>query len=85
MKWLKRIDQENDMPGKFLVSLSHNLLDVTTEDIKQFVVIHDLKKMLVFKEDVAIMFIYVFGGHRRPTKPPMRKMSFCSLNLFCSR
>jgi hypothetical protein len=27
---------EHDMPGEFLVSLSHNLLDVTTEDIKQF-------------------------------------------------
>ena len=31
--------QEHDMPGEFHVSLSHNLLDVTTEDIEQFVAI----------------------------------------------
>ena len=30
---------EHDMPGEFHVSLSHNLLDVTTEDIKQFAAI----------------------------------------------
>ena len=30
---------KNDMPGEFLVSLSHNLLAVTMEDIKQFVAI----------------------------------------------
>jgi hypothetical protein len=30
------------------------LLDVTTEDIKQFVAIQDLKQMPVFQEDVAI-------------------------------
>ena len=28
---------EHDMQGEFPVSLSHNMLDVTTEDIKQFV------------------------------------------------
>ena len=26
---------EHDMPGEFHISLSHNLLDVTTEDIKK--------------------------------------------------
>ena len=40
---------EHDMPGEFPVSLSHNLLDVTTEDIKQFVAIQALKQMLVFR------------------------------------
>jgi hypothetical protein len=30
---------EHDMPGEFPVSLSYNLLDITTEDIKQFVAI----------------------------------------------
>ncbi len=30
---------EHNMPGEFPVSLSHNLLDVTTEDINQFVAI----------------------------------------------
>jgi hypothetical protein len=45
---------ENDMPGEFPVSLSHNLLDVTTEDIKQFVAFQALKQMSVFREDVAI-------------------------------
>ncbi len=42
------------MPCEFPVSLSHNLLDVTTEDIKQFVAIQPLKQMSVFQEDVAI-------------------------------
>ena len=45
---------EDDMPGKFRVSLSHNMLDVTTEDIKQFVDIHALKQMSIFQENVAI-------------------------------
>ncbi len=45
---------QNDMPGEFTVSLSHNLLDVTTEDIKQFVAIKALKQMSVFQENVAI-------------------------------
>ncbi len=40
---------EHDMPGEFLVSLSHNLLDVTTEDIKQFVAIRALKQMSVLR------------------------------------
>jgi hypothetical protein len=39
---------EHDMPGEFPVSLSHNLLDVTTEDIKQLVAIQSLKQMSVF-------------------------------------
>jgi hypothetical protein len=30
------------------------LLDVTTEDIKQFIAIHALKQITVFQEDVAI-------------------------------
>ena len=42
------------MPGGFLVSLSHNLLDVATEDIKQFIDILALKQMSVFQEDVGI-------------------------------
>ena len=35
----KMVDEypEHDMPGEFHVSLSHNLLDVTTEDMKQYV------------------------------------------------
>jgi hypothetical protein len=45
---------EHDMPGKLFVSLSHDLLDITTEDIKQFVAIHALKQMSVFQEGVAI-------------------------------
>jgi hypothetical protein len=44
----------HDTPGEFLVSLSHNLLDVITEDIKQFDAIQALKQMSDFKEDVAI-------------------------------
>ncbi len=40
---------KHDMPGEFLVSLSNNLLDVTTKDIKQFVAIHALKQMSVFQ------------------------------------
>ncbi len=39
---------EHDMPGKFPVSLRHNLLDVTTKDIKKFVAIQALKRMSVF-------------------------------------
>jgi hypothetical protein len=34
---------KHDMLGAFLVSLSHNLLDVTTEDIKHFFAIQALK------------------------------------------
>jgi hypothetical protein len=45
--------REHDIPGEFLVCLSHNLLDVTTEDIKQFVAIHALKQMSIFQEVVA--------------------------------
>ena len=40
---------EHDMPGEFPVCLSHNLLDVTTEDIKQFVAIQALKKCQFFR------------------------------------
>ena len=36
---------KHDMPGDFSVSLSHNLLDATTEDIKQFVAIHASKQI----------------------------------------
>ena len=39
---------EHDLPGEFPVSLSHNLLDVITEDIKQFVAIQALKKCRFF-------------------------------------
>ena len=42
---------EHDMPGDFPVSLSHNLLDVTTEDVKQFVAIHALKKLSSIRND----------------------------------
>jgi hypothetical protein len=45
---------EHDMPGECHASLSHNLLDVITEDTKQFVAIQALKQMSVFQEDVAI-------------------------------
>jgi len=45
---------EPDMPGEFHISLSHNWLDVTTGDIKQFVAIQVLKQISVFQEDVAI-------------------------------
>jgi len=45
---------EHDMPGEIPVSLSHNLLDVTMEDIKQFAAIQALKQMSIFQEDVAI-------------------------------
>jgi len=44
----------HDMPGEFPVSSSHNLLDVTTEDIKQFVAIQAVKQLSVFQENVAI-------------------------------
>ena len=36
---------QHDIPGEFLISLSHNLLDVTKEDVKQFVDIHALKQV----------------------------------------
>ena len=39
---------EHDVAGEFHVSLSRNLLDVTTEEIKQFVAIQALKQMSVF-------------------------------------
>ena len=42
------------MPGEFRISLSHDLLDANTEDIKQFFAIHALNQMVVFQEDVAI-------------------------------
>ena len=45
---------EHDMPGEFHVSLTINLLGVTTEDIKQLVAIQALKQMPVFQEGVAI-------------------------------
>jgi len=45
---------EHDMSGEFSISLSHNLLNVTTEDIKQFVAIQALKQMSDFQEDVTI-------------------------------
>ena len=35
---------KHDMPGEFPVSLSHNLMNVTTEDVKQFFVVHALKQ-----------------------------------------
>jgi hypothetical protein len=35
---------EHDMPGEIRVSLSHSLIDVTTEDVNQIVAIHFLKK-----------------------------------------
>ena len=41
--------QEHDMPGECLISLSHNLLDVPTENIKQFVAILALKQISVFR------------------------------------
>jgi hypothetical protein len=41
----------HDMPCKFHVSLSHYFLDVTTEDVKQFVAIHDLEKMSIIQKD----------------------------------
>jgi hypothetical protein len=39
---------EHDMTGEFPIYLSHNLLDVTSEDITQFVAIQALKQILVF-------------------------------------
>jgi len=45
---------KHDMPGEFYVSLSHNLLDDNTEEIKHYVAIQALKQMSVFQEDVAI-------------------------------
>ena len=44
----------HDIPYEFLVSLSHNLLDVTTEDVKQFVPIHALKQMTIFQNDILL-------------------------------
>jgi hypothetical protein len=44
---------KHDMPDEFSVSLSHNLLVVTTEGIKQFDAIQALKQMSVV-QDVAI-------------------------------
>ena len=43
---------EHDLPGKFPVSLSRDLLGVTTEDVKQFVIIHALEQMSGFKDVV---------------------------------
>ena len=43
---------EHDMPGKFHVSLSRDLLGVTTEDVKQFIVIHALEQISSFKDVV---------------------------------
>ena len=40
---------KHDMPGEFHVSLSHNLLDVTKEDIKQFVAIKLQNKCQFFR------------------------------------
>ena len=45
---------ELDMRGEFSVYLGHNLFDVTTEDVKQFVVIHAFKQISVFQEPVSI-------------------------------
>ena len=45
---------KHGMRGEYLVTLSQNLLDVTTEDIEQFVAIQASKQMSVFQEDVAI-------------------------------
>jgi hypothetical protein len=39
------------MPGEFPYSLSRNLLDITAEDIEQFVAIRDLKQMSIFQKD----------------------------------
>jgi hypothetical protein len=45
---------EHDMPSEFPVSLSHNLLDVTLEDVKQFVAIRALKQIMsIFQKDHA--------------------------------
>ena len=46
---------EHNMPNEFLVSLGHNLLDVTTEDVKQFFPIHALNKCRYFNR---IMLLY---------------------------
>jgi len=46
---------KHDIPGQFLVFLSHNLLDVCTDDVKQFVAIRAPKQMSIFEKDhVAI-------------------------------
>ena len=42
---------EHYMPGEFPVSLSYNLLNVTTEDVNQFFAIHTLKQMSIFEKD----------------------------------
>ena len=39
---------KHDMPSELLVSFSHNLLDVTTEDVKQFDIIRARKLMSAF-------------------------------------
>ena len=44
---------EHDMPSEFHVSLSHNMLDVNTEDVEQFVVVHALKQKSIFQKDHA--------------------------------
>jgi hypothetical protein len=42
---------KHDMSGEFHVYLSHNLLDITAEDVKQFVSICALKQILIFQKD----------------------------------
>ena len=44
---------EHDIPGEMPISLSHNFLDVTTEDVKQFVASPALKKMSIFQKNHA--------------------------------
>ncbi len=39
---------EHVMLGEFPIFLSHNLLDVTTEDVKQFIAIQAFKQISVF-------------------------------------
>ena len=41
------------MLGEFSVCLTHNLLDVTTENVKQFVAIHVMKQMSMFEMEHA--------------------------------
>ncbi len=40
--------REHDMPGEFTASLSHNLLDVTTEDIKTICCNSSFKTNVIF-------------------------------------
>ena len=42
------------MPGEFPVSLIHNLLDVTTEDVRQLVAIHALIRMSIFEKEHVV-------------------------------